>query len=122
MNPEREATASPTPAPQPVGIGVASTLCWIIGIVTILTTLALVLPAATGPVGTLQVIVNLAAGVAVCIAGYLVRHRRRLGALIVVAAWALPTIVAVVNGAFPRGNFLLLAAMLMLLLNWKNLR
>lgn len=100
----------------------ASTLCWIVGIVTIATTFLLSLPAATGVLGILLVFVNLVAGVAVCIAGYLIRRRRRLGALVVVSAWALPTVVSLLSGQIPRGNFLLLAAMLMLLPNWKHLR
>ena len=97
-------------------------MCWFVGIATIAMALALRLPAATGAVGILLLFVDLVAGVAVCIAAYLLRQRRRLGALIVISAWALPTVVSLLGGQIPRGNYLLLAAMLMLLPNWKHLR
>lgn len=122
MVPERFAGTPSAPSPEPLGIQAASTLCWFVGIVTIATAFLLGLPAATGVFGILLVFVNLVAGVAVCIAGYLIRRRRRLGALVVMSAWALPTVVSLLGGQIPRGNYLLLAAMLMLLPNWKHLR
>lgn len=119
---EQSAGAQSASGSEPLGIQAASTLCWFVGIVTIGTALALRLPAANGAFGILQVLLDLVVGATVCIAGYLLRQRRRLGAVIVIAAWALPTVVSVLSGQFPRGNYLLLAAMLMLLPNWKHLR
>jgi hypothetical protein len=119
---EQSAGTESAPGLEPLGIQAASTLCWLVGIVTIATTLLLVFPASTGVFGIVLGFVNLVAGVAVCVAAYLIRQRRRLGALVVMSAWAFPTIVSLLVGQVPRGNYLLLAATLMLLPNWKHLR
>jgi hypothetical protein len=121
-----DGTALPTAgaAPLPTGVRVASTLCWLVGILSILMTIAVGIPAMSGPDGAVvPMVVNLTAGAAVCAAGYLVRQRRKVGALLVVAAWALPTVVSLVGGGGAKpGNFLLFAAMIGLALNWKHLR
>lgn len=66
---------------------------------------------------------NVAVGVVVCVAGYLVRQRRKVGALLVVAAWALPTLISVLNGGGAKpGSIFLFAAMIGIALNWKHMR
>ena len=119
-------TFAPVPAPDtptPTGIRIASTLCWIVGVLTIGVAVAVYLPVAVHSMDrVIAFVVMLIAGLAVCGAGYLVRQRRKAGAYLVVAAWALPLLWALAVGATPRGNFLLLVAMLSLLPNWKYLR
>jgi len=115
---------APATEPVPTGIRVASTLCWLVGILTILVVAAVAIPpVARSPQATGFFAVDIAAGVMVCVAGYLVRQRRKVGALLVVLAWALPTVLGFALGGGPRsGNFLLFVAMIVLLLNWKHLR
>jgi hypothetical protein len=107
----------------PAGVRIASTLAWVVGVLTIVGAVAIGVPALTGfDVTLVPFIVNLLAGIGVCAAAYLVRKQRRVGALLVVLAWALPTIMSLLSHQTPRGgNFLLFAAMLMLLANWKHL-
>jgi hypothetical protein len=111
-------------APIPAGIRVASTICWLVGIVTILIAFAVGIPAARGAGGSMSAaVISALAGLMVCAAGYLVRQRRKSGALLVVLAWAAPGIIGLANGTGARGgSFLLFAAMVALLLNWKHLR
>ena len=115
---------TPAPTPLPIGIRVASTLCWIVGILTILGAFAIGIPGLTGfDASLVPLVITVIAGVGVCVAAYLVRRQRRVGVLLVVFAWALPTVVSLLTHETPRGgNFLLFAAMLVLLANWKNLR
>jgi hypothetical protein len=120
---QTEPTPTPDRAPVPVGIRVASTLCWIVGVVTILVAVAVGIPALTSGGSLLFVAITLLAGVAVCFAAVLARRQRRLSALLVVLAWATPTVVQLASHQTPRGgSFLLFVAMLFLLANWKHLR
>ena len=118
-----DASVLPTPdaTPVPTGVRVASTLCWLVGILSILMAIAVGIPAAGDTVAPM--VLSVAAGAAVCAAGYLVRQRRKVGALLVVVAWALPAVVSLIggDGAKP-GNVLLFAAMIALFFNWKHLR
>ena len=112
-----------TPTPVPAGIRIASTLCWIVGIVTILGAFAIGIPGVTGFNATLvPLVVNVVAGIGVCAAAYLVGKQRRLGVLIMLFAWALPTAVAVLNHQPAQGNLLLFGALLLSGANWRNLR
>jgi hypothetical protein len=116
-----ESTAARTPVPA--GIRIASTLCWIVGVFTILGAFAIGIPAVTGfNTSLVPLVLNVIAGIAVCAAAYLVWKRRRLGVLVMLFAWALPTAFAVLNHQPARGNLLLFGAMLLLAANWKNLR
>src|SRR5205809_6803101 len=98
----------------PTGIRVASTLSWIVGVLTILLALVIGIPTLSTPGGSvLPLAINLVAGIAVCTGAVLVRQQRRLGAVLVVLAWAAPAAFAVLNHQTPRGgSFLLFAAML----------
>ena len=118
------ATPSATPAPVPTGIRVASTLCWIVGVLTIGIAFAMGLPAAQAPEGSLlSFAITVLAGLMVCAAGYLVRQQRKIGALILVLAWATPALVGLATGEGARGGgFLLFAAMLAVFANWKHMK
>ena len=73
-------------------------------------------------VGSLPMVINAIAGAGVCVAGYLVRKQRKSGAYLIVAAWALPTVVGMLDGGGAKpGNLLLLVALIGLVPNWKHL-
>lgn len=109
-----------TPAQAPAGVRIASTLCWVVGVLTILVALAVGIPAISSGGGVLFLTVNLVAGGAVCAAAVLIRRQRRLGVLVMVLAWALPTIVAVLSHQQARGSLFLLVALLFAGANWKH--
>lgn len=113
-----------TAVPASTGVRISSTLCWVVGVLTILVAVAVGYPTAGQSVAAAaSFAINLAAGIFACLAGMLVRQRRKLGALLLVIAWASPTVWSSVTGGGVRGgNFLLLIAMVMLLINWKQLR
>jgi len=115
------APASPQP-PVPVGVRVASTLCWIVGVVTILVSIAVGIPAVSRGGNLFFVAVNLVAGGAVCLAAVLIRRQRRLGVLVMLLAWALPTVVLVLDHRSARGSFLLFVALVFAGANWKHFR
>jgi hypothetical protein len=115
--------ASGTGAPAPTGIRVASTLCWLVGLLTLGVAIAVYLPPVNHTSeGLAAFLVMVIAGATVCVAGFLVRRRKKLGAYLVVGAWALPLIWDLAIGAPARPNFLLFAAMVTLLANWKHLQ
>ncbi len=115
--------AAPQPETIPVGIRVASTICWVVGALTIVVALIAGLPALGAEGMMLAVAATIAAGVAVCAAAVFIRRRRRVGVLILVAAWAMPMVVALMGRSEARGgNFLLFAALLFAGANWKHLR
>jgi hypothetical protein len=105
-----------------VGVRIASTLCWVVGILTILVGLAVGIPALAVPGGALFLAVNLLAGGAVCVAAVLIRRQRRMGVLVMLLAWALPTVVTVLNHQPARGSLFLFVALLFAGANWKHFR
>jgi len=115
-------TDDSSPAAAPAGVRIASTLCWVVGVLTILVTLAVGIPILSTGAGLQFVAVNLVAGVAVCVAAILIRRQRRLGVLIMLLAWALPTVVAVLGHQPVRGSLFLLVALLFAAANWKHFR
>src|SRR2546430_13400223 len=74
-------------APAPIGVRVASTLCWIVGVLTILVNVAVGIPVISAGGNVFFVAVNLVAGGAVCLAALLIRRQRRLGVLVMLLAW-----------------------------------
>ena len=58
-----QAAKPPTQAVQvPAGVRIASTLCWVVGVLTILAALAIGIPAISTGAGLLFIAVNLLAG------------------------------------------------------------
>ena len=115
--------ALPAPALVPTGIRVASTLCWAVGILTLLMAFATEMPAMrdSGP-KRYEFALSVIAGVTVCLAGFLVRKRMRAGALLLVLAWATPAVIGILsNGVAIPGNPILLIALVCVLWNWKLL-
>ena len=109
-------------AQVPTGVRVASTLCWIVGILTILVNLAVGIPAISAGRSLLLVVVNLVAGVLVCVAAVLIRRQQRLGVLVMLLGWALPTVALVLSHQSARGSLLLFAALVFAGANWKHFR
>jgi len=113
----------PTQAAQaPAGVRIASTLCWVVGVVTILAALAIGIPAISSGAGLLFIVVNVLAGAIVCVAAVQIRRQRKIGVLLMLVAWAIPTVVALVQHLPVRGSLLLFVALLFAGANWKHLR
>src|SRR5258706_16298230 len=110
------------PTQPPPGVRIASTLCWVVGILTILAALAIGIPAISSGAGLLFIAVNLLAGAIVCVAAVQIRRQRKFGVLLMLVAWALPTGVALVQPLPVRGAPLLLGALLFAGPHWKHLR
>ena len=120
-------TPTPTTAPPPViptGVRVASTLCWIVGAGTFLIALAVGIPGLSGPdASPLPLIINGCVGLAVCGAAMLIRRQRRIGVLVLVLAWATPTVIALFEKQPATGGpLLIIVALLLVGANWKHLR
>lgn len=118
--PSSPADSTAVPRQAPAGVRIASTLCWAVGIITILATLAVGIPALSTRGGPLFLAVNFMAGLTVCVAAILIRRQRRLGVLVMLFAWALPTLLAVLTHAPARGSLFLLLALLLVGANWKH--
>ena len=116
-----QSTAS-TSGPIPAGIRIASILCWIVGVLTVLVSLAIGIPAISSGAGLLFVAVNGLAGVIACSAGIQIRRQRRIGVLLMVLAWAVPTTVALLQRLPATGSLQLFVALVLAGANWKHLR
>jgi len=111
-----EPIANPEPALAPAGVRIASTLCWLVGVITVIAafTMRLAWP---------WMLATLAAGALVIAAGVLTRRGRRTGAYLIALAWALPSLVSFATGGGAKpGSLLLLIAGVVLLANWKHLK
>lgn len=113
-----------SPAMAPRGVRIASTLCWIVGIVTILMALAMGIPALSESGGSvLWLVISCAVGGAVCVAAILIRRQRQAGVLILVLAWATPYAIALAERQTPHGGpILVIVALVLAASNWKHLR
>lgn len=109
-------------AQAPTGVRIASTLCWVVGIVTILVALAIGIPALSSGAGLLFLLLNVLAGVIVCVAAVQIRRQRKVGVLLMLLAWAIPTVVALVRHLAVPGSLFLFVALLFAGANWKHLR
>src|SRR5262245_46484498 len=137
-NPEDPMSApvqSPLPTRPPTGVLVASTLCWIWGVICSLSALALGMPSIADPklrVGLVIVtaIVFLVCGVLYCVAGFLIRRRNPVGGWIaIISAGFLATLeLTALATSGPRnlgavaGFAINLAIVLVLIFNWPLLR
>jgi len=120
--PSQPANPSTQAVQVPAGVRIASTLCWVVGVLTILAALAIGIPAISTGAGLLFIAVNLLAGAIVCVAAVQIRRQRRIGVLLMLVAWAIPTVVALVQHLPVRGSLLLFVALLFVGANWKHLR
>jgi hypothetical protein len=120
--PSQPANPSTPPAQAPAGVRIASTLCWVVGILTILIAFAIGIPAISSGAGLLFIAINVIAGAIVCVAAVQIRRQRRIGVLLLLIAWAIPTAVAVVQHQPVRGSLLLFVALLFAGANWKHFR
>jgi len=111
------------PSPEvPLGVRVASTIAWVVGILWILTSIAVGIPAIPSGVGVPFIAVNVGAALIVCIAAIQIRRQRKLGVVLMLLAWVIPTILAVVQHRSVRGSLLLFLALLFAGANWKHFR
>jgi hypothetical protein len=120
--PSQPANPPPQSAQIPPGVRIASTLCWIVGVLTILAALAIGIPAISSGPGQVFIAVNVLAGAIVCVAAVQIRRQRRIGVLLMLLAWAIPTVVALVQHLPVRGSLLLFVALLVAGANWKHFR
>jgi hypothetical protein len=119
--PSAQSATAPS-AQIPAGVRIASTLCWIVGVLTILVAIAIGIPAISSGAGLLFIAVNVGAGLIVCVAAVQIRRQRKLGVLLMLVAWAIPTVVALVQRLPVRGSLALLVALLVAGANWKHFR
>jgi len=102
---------------------VASTLAWLLGVLELLSAVAISIPQIAA--GVLPVVpFGLALlGALSCTAGYLLRKRRRLGGIIALALVAFSVVSRVLNGSAISVDFAVILALLVLVLvAWKELR
>jgi hypothetical protein len=113
-------------ASTPRNLLVASTLSWLLGIIVLLSALAIGIPAATGATsgGWTFVLVAGAAGIGLCYAGYGLRKGlRTAGWTGILAAGSFVALQLVGTGGRPSLPMLLYAAIVVLVVtNWKSLK
>jgi uncharacterized membrane protein (DUF2068 family) len=123
----------PTPTRPPTGVLVASTLCWIWGILCTLTAVALGIPAIAEPtlrMGLIVAAVFLICGVIYCVAGFLIRRRNPVGGWIaIISAGVLSALELLALATTGPRNLGALATfginitiVLVLIFNWRSLR
>jgi hypothetical protein len=103
---------------------IASTLCWIVGVITLLGALAIGIPASQAAAPTIiPLLAGLIAGIAVIAAAILVRRARRLGGILILVATTLPSlIILAAEDTLRAPPLLLLLAAITVLANWTRLR
>jgi len=112
-----------TPSKPSTKLLIASTLAWLAGVLNLLVVVAVGIPqiALHGRLAFLFVI-DAALAIGLCVAGYLLRKRRRSGGILAVSIAALFTII---NLAVARvlnvGTGMMVATLLLVLLAWKEL-
>ena len=107
----------------PMPLRVAATLCLVIGLLSLVAAIAVSVPLARSPDGSwLPLALNVLPAVLVLIAAGFIWRRRKLGVLLLVLGWAVPTGFALLGGGVPRGpSILLVVVLLTLASNWKLL-
>lgn len=116
----------PSAAGVPQGLKIASTLCWIMGVVVLGSGIAIGIPAALGATGGgwAFVLAACAAGVALCYGGYgLQKGLRSAGLTAMVAAGGFVAFLLVGTGGRPTLPMILYLAIIALVgANWKSLQ
>jgi len=122
-------TPGPSQSPNPVapsalvptGVRIASTMCWVVGILTILIAVAIAIPDISSGAGLPFLAANLLAGAIACAAAVLIRRQWKVGVLFMLLAWGMPAVVGFLEGREASGPFLLFLALLFAGANWKHL-
>lgn len=89
---------------------------------TVLASLAIGIPAISSGAGLLFIAVNGLAGAIACSAGIQIRRQRKIGVLLMILAWAVQTVVALLQYLPLTGSLPLFLALLVVAANWKHLR
>ena len=112
-----------TPSRPSTKLLVASTLAWLAGVLNLLVVVAVGIPqiALHGRLASL-LILDAALAIGLCVAGYLLRKRRRTGGILAVAITALFTVVNIaVARVLNVGTGMMVATLVLVLLAWKEL-
>lgn len=117
-----ESPSARTDAP-PLPLRIAATLCLVIGVVNLLGAVAVSVPLAAGPDGSwFPPVLNILGPLLALLAAGFIWRRRRIGVLLLVLAWGLPTAITMLSRQSPRGPALLLVVALIAVgANWKLL-
>ena len=118
-----------SPPPRPQGLLIASTLCWLWGVLMAFSGVALLIPAiAMRGIGSGPALFALGfciLAIAYCVAGYLVRQLRLIGGWIAVITAGLLSVLQLVGGATRAvgvGLVVNLAIVALVVINWRYLR
>jgi lipopolysaccharide export LptBFGC system permease protein LptF len=112
-----------TPSRPSTKLLIASTLAWVAGVLNLLVVVAVGIPqvALHGRLALLFVL-DAVLAIALCVAGYLLRKRRRTGGIMAVAITAFFTITHLIMGtALSVGTGIMVITLLLVLATWKEL-
>jgi hypothetical protein len=115
---------APAPTRPSTKLLVASTLAWLAGILQILIAFAVGWPQIAMH-GRLPILIGLEGlfGIALCVAGYLLRQRRRAGGIVATVALAATVLVHLATGTLmSAGTGITLVVLLLVLATWGELR
>jgi hypothetical protein len=118
-------TSAASPSEIPQGLKIASTLSWLMGVITLAIGLAIGIPAAsTAGRGLLPAVGMAAAGLALCYAGYGLRKALPSGAIAAIAASGAYIVFQLVTtgGKIALAMWFHLAIIGLVASNWKHLR
>jgi hypothetical protein len=122
MTDATKSAADSVPGPAPIGVRIAGTLAGLVGVMTLLSAIAVGLPLLGESGSPLTLVVGSVAGLGAIVAAALIWRAQKLGVLVLALAWAVPTAASLVVGDAASGNILLTASLLLSAANWKVLR
>jgi hypothetical protein len=122
MTDATKSAADSVPDRAPIGVRIAGTLAGVVGVLTLLSAIAVGIPILDESGSALTLVVGSVAGLAALVAAGLIWRARKLGVLVLALAWAVPTAAAIIVGEAASGNLLLTASLLLSAANWKALR
>jgi hypothetical protein len=117
------APTSEAPPPASTKLLVASTLCWLAGILQVLVAVAVGIPqvAMHGRLPLLILAEGLF-GIVLCVAGYLLRKRRKAGGIVATSALGASVVVHVATGSLLSvGTGMTLVVLILVLVTWREL-